>query len=164
MFLRLLLLFTLIPMIELSLLIRIGSYMGLLPTLFLVAVTGVIGVSLAREQGFLVVSKIRKSLDSGKLPADSLIEGLLILIGGVMLLTPGLLTDISGFLLIIPLSRGIIRGLVKNKFKNHIHYHQSSVYNQGQRDSYSQTNNHSDQDEWGDLSDSIDVDYEEIDD
>ncbi|WP_018248232.1 FxsA family protein [Orenia marismortui] len=164
MFLRLLLLFTLIPMIELSLLIRIGSYMGLLPTLFLVAVTGVIGVSLAREQGFLVVSKIRKSLDSGKLPADSLIEGLLILIGGVMLLTPGLLTDISGFLLIIPLSRRIVRGLVKNKFKNHIHYHQSSVYSKKERDNYSGTNNYSDEDEWGNLSDSIDVDYEEIDD
>lgn len=113
MFIRLLLLFTIVPILELALLIQLGSYVGLLPTIGLIAVTGVVGASLARSQGFLVVNQIRNKLAAGSLPADSLIEGLLILIGGGLLLTPGLLTDITGFSLIIPLTRKAIRRLVK---------------------------------------------------
>jgi UPF0716 protein FxsA len=150
-------------MVELSILINLGGYIGPLATLALVALTGVIGVSLAREQGFIVISKIKNSLDRGKLPADSLIEGLLILIGGVMLLTPGLLTDISGFMLIIPFTRNLIRDIVKNKFKVHISHKQSSFNYQDKRSNYSEVKYQA-EDEWEDLSDSIDVDYEEIDD
>lgn len=164
MFLRLLLLFTLVPMIELSLLINLGSYIGPLATLALVALTGVIGVSLAREQGFIVISKVRNSLDRGKLPADSLIEGLLILIGGVMLLTPGLLTDIAGFSLIIPLTRRIIKEVVKDKFKGHIHYTKGSTYSKSSGGPKYTVKHDDDEDEWGDLSESIDVDYEDVDD
>jgi len=162
MFLRLLLLFTIVPMVELSILINLGGYIGPLATLGLVALTGIIGVSLAREQGFVVISKIRSSLDKGKLPADSLIEGLLILIGGVMLLTPGLLTDITGFLLIIPITRNVIRDIVKSKFKVHINHRYTSFTHQDRGSNYSEVR-HKEDDEWEDLSESIDVDYEEID-
>lgn len=162
MFLRLLLLFTIVPMVELSILINLGGYIGPLPTLALVALTGVIGVSLARQQGFMIITKIKSSLDRGKLPADSLIEGLLILIGGVMLLTPGLLTDIGGFMLIIPITRNMIRDIVKSKFKVHINQRHSSFSQQHKGSNYSEVK-HQEDDEWEDLSDSIDVDYEEVD-
>lgn len=120
MFAKLLVLFTVIPLIELALLIKIGSYFGVIPTVILVAITGVVGVTLARNQGFIVINKIKESIEIGKMPTNNLIEGLLILVGGVMLLTPGILTDTAGFIFIIPGSRKIIRELLKNKFKDYI--------------------------------------------
>lgn len=168
MFIRLLLLFTVVPILELALLIKLGSYVGLLPTVGLIAITGVIGASLARSQGFLVVNQIRNELAAGSLPADSLIEGLLILIGGGLLLTPGLLTDITGFSLIIPLTRKAIRRLVKKTLKNHIDKGniQFSFFGGNKSDSDSQQYNWqqtNEDDDWDNLSDSIDVDFEEVD-
>ncbi|MFW6390089.1 MAG: FxsA family protein [Halanaerobiales bacterium] len=128
MFIKLLLIFTIVPMIELTLLIKLGSYIGVLTTIILVAVTGIVGVSLAKSEGFIVINKIRTCLSQGKMPADSLIEGVLILIGGTMLLTPGLLTDITGFSLIIPISRPYLRKVVKSKIKNYIHINKTNDY------------------------------------
>lgn len=172
MFIKLLLLFILVPIAELTLLIELGNYIGFFPTLGIIALTGVVGVSLARSQGFLVISRIRESLSAGKLPANSLIEGLLILIGGVMLLTPGLLTDISGFSLVIPGTRGLIRKVVKKKLKKQINtgnlqfrFFGNSHSKQEKNDDYDnqQWESSQEQDEtWDDLADSIDVEYEEI--
>jgi UPF0716 protein FxsA len=120
MFIKLLLLFTLVPIIELSILIKIGTYIGVLPTILLVGVTGIIGVSLARKQGFEIIGRIKANLRKSVIPTDELIGGLLILIGGVMLLTPGLLTDITGFVLILPGSRDIFAKFLKSKFRNYI--------------------------------------------
>ncbi|MGM0420419.1 MAG: FxsA family protein [Bacillota bacterium] len=120
MFIRLLLLFTLVPMIELALLIQVGGVIGIIPTLILVAATGVIGVSLAKMQGFLVVNKLRSNLNQGKLPADEIIQGVMILVGGAMLLTPGLLTDVAGFLFILPGSRPFIANLLKKYLQKYI--------------------------------------------
>ncbi|ADL13327.1 FxsA family protein [Acetohalobium arabaticum] len=169
MFIRLLLLFTIVPILELALLIQLGSYVGLLPTIGLIAVTGVVGASLARSQGFLVVNQIRNKLAAGSLPADSLIEGLLILIGGGLLLTPGLLTDITGFSLIIPLTRKAIRRLVKKTLKKQIDKGniQFSFFggNKGNSDSQQYNWQQTDEeDDWDNLSESIDVNYEEVDD
>jgi UPF0716 protein FxsA len=171
MFLKLLLLFVLVPITELTLLVKLGGYVGFLATLVLIAITGIVGGSLARNQGFLVINQIRDSLSKGKLPADSLIEGLLILIGGVMLLTPGLLTDVSGFSLVIPGSRRLIREVVKQKFKKQIKngnikfnfFGSSQFKNKDNHNNQSEKESHN-QDEWEDISDSIDVDYEEIED
>ncbi|QTL99517.1 FxsA family protein [Iocasia frigidifontis] len=137
MFIKLLLAFTIIPLLELALLIKIGEYIGLIPTILLVGLTGVLGVSLARSQGFIVVRKIKESLQQGKMPADDLLAGLLILIGGTMLLTPGLLTDLTGFSLIIPFTRGYYTGFIKKRFvnylrKNNISY--SNGFNEGDDD------------------------------
>ncbi|MTI61449.1 MAG: FxsA family protein [Firmicutes bacterium] len=137
MFIKLLLAFTIIPLLELALLIKIGEYIGLIPTILLVGLTGVLGVSLARSQGFIVVRKIKESLQQGKMPADDLLAGLLILIGGTMLLTPGLLTDLTGFSLIIPFTRGYYTGFIKKRFvnylrKNNINY--SNGFNKGDDD------------------------------
>lgn len=119
-FIRLLLLFTIVPIVELALLIEIGGYIGILPTVFLVAITGIVGVTLARNQGLIVVTKIRNKLSRGEIPTSDLIEGLLILAGGVTLLTPGVLTDITGFLLIIPFTRPLFAKLASNFFKKYV--------------------------------------------
>jgi len=123
-FIRLLLIFTIVPIVELALLIEIGSYIGILPTVFLVAITGIVGVTLARNQGLIVVTKIRNKLSRGEIPTSDLIEGLLILVGGVTLLTPGVLTDITGFLLIIPFTRPLFAKLASNIFKKYVDQNQ----------------------------------------
>jgi UPF0716 protein FxsA len=120
-FIKLLLAFTLIPIIELALLIEIGSYIGVIPTIFLVGITGVVGVTLARNEGLLILSKIQNKLSTGEIPTSDMIEGLLILIGGVTLLTPGVLTDITGFLLIIPFTRPFFAKIAKKLFEKHIY-------------------------------------------
>ncbi|MFP4661854.1 MAG: FxsA family protein [Halanaerobiales bacterium] len=119
MFIKLLLLFTVVPAVELALLIKIGQYVGVLATIILVASTGIIGVSLARSQGFIIIRKIKSNLNEGKMPTDDLIGGLLILIGGTMLLTPGLLTDITGFSLILPGTRHFFAQIVKRRFSKY---------------------------------------------
>ena len=113
-------LFATIPLIELALLIKVGSYIGIIPTIIIVGSTGVIGVSLAKNQGYKVVRKIKKSLEVGEMPTDDLIGGLLILIGGVMLLTPGIITDITGFSLILPGSRHFFAGFARRKFGDYL--------------------------------------------
>jgi len=118
MFLKLLLLFTVVPLIELALLIKIGAYIGVLATISIVIVTGILGASLAKYEGFSILNKIRNTLHSGGIPGDEMIEGLLIFVGGALLLTPGFLTDIAGFSLIIPASRKFLREYLKRKFKD----------------------------------------------
>jgi len=120
MFLRLLLLFTLIPLIELSLLIKLGQHIGLGATLTIVILTGILGAYLAREQGFLTISKIRYEIQNGKLPADSLLDAVLILAGGLLLVTPGLITDMIGFTILIPTTRKIVKDHIKNIIRRHI--------------------------------------------
>jgi UPF0716 protein FxsA len=119
-FVKILILFATIPLIELALLIKIGSYVGIIPTIIIVGLTGVIGISLARNQGYKVVRKIKRSLEMGEMPTDDLIGGLLILIGGVMLLTPGLITDVTGFGLILPGSRQFFSRFAKRKFGDYL--------------------------------------------
>ncbi len=120
MFIKLLLLFTLVPLIELALLIRLGEYMGVVLTIILVASTGAIGVSLARSQGYRVIERIKNNLNRGEMPTDDLVGGLLILMGGVMLLTPGILTDLTGFSLILPGTRNFFTKLIKKRFIKHL--------------------------------------------
>ncbi|MEM8962111.1 MAG: FxsA family protein, partial [Acidobacteriota bacterium] len=93
MFFRLLLLFTLVPLIELAVLVWLGQWVGLLPTIALVFVTGVLGAYLARRQGLITWTRVRAAMARGELPGEALIDALLILIAGAVLLTPGLITD-----------------------------------------------------------------------
>ncbi|MCH9648455.1 MAG: FxsA family protein [Deltaproteobacteria bacterium] len=110
---RLVLLFILIPVIELALLIEIGKRMGLLPTLTLIVVTGIVGAALARQQGLEVLERLRSELGGGTLPTDALVDGALVLMAGAVLLTPGVLTDLFGFLCLIPATRRVIRAGLK---------------------------------------------------
>ncbi len=117
MFIKLLLLFTLGPLLELYLLIVIGGRVGALPTILLVVSTGFFGVLLAKAQGFLVLRRIADCLQRSELPGDALMNGVLILVGGAFLLTPGLISDTAGFLLLIPGSREVIKGYLLRKLK-----------------------------------------------
>ena len=110
MFGRLLLLFVFLPMIELYLLIMLGARIGPMPTIGLIVLTGVIGATLARQQGLSTIAKIQNELKQGRAPTQELVEGAMIVVGGLVLLTPGILTDIFGFAMMIP---GFRRSLAK---------------------------------------------------
>lgn len=117
MFLKLLILFIVIPIIEIAILVKISTVLGFWPTMLIVIATGILGATLARIQGFLVLTRIRSEVQMGRMPAEELIDGLLILIGGILLLTPGLLTDLIGFLMLIQRSRKLVRKWLGKRFR-----------------------------------------------
>ena len=109
MLLKLFLAFTIIPIIEIYLLIEIGSMFGALTAVTLVILTGFLGAFLARMQGLQTLYRIQESLREGRMPSGELLDALLIIIAGLVLLTPGFLTDSAGFLLLIPATRNLIK-------------------------------------------------------
>jgi len=117
MFLKLLILFIGVPILEIAILVKIGTFIGFWPTMVIVIATGILGATLARIEGFVVLNKIRNELHLGNIPAEELIDGLLILVGGIVLLTPGLLTDLLGFLILIPWSRNIFKNWLGKRCK-----------------------------------------------
>ena len=106
---KLLLLFIVVPMVELALLIKLGSLIGVLDTILLIIFTGAAGAILVRTAGIQCLFTVRQQLQSGMFPADELCNGLLILIAGALLITPGLLTDSAGFALLVPAVRSVIK-------------------------------------------------------
>ncbi len=128
MFLRLLLLFTLLPLLELYLLITIGRYLGVGPTILLVLGTGMAGAYLARLEGWRTWWKIQSEWQRGGMPANELIDGVLIMAAGLLLITPGVLTDVFGLSLLFPPTRGALkrsirRALEKRVESTHIEVH-----------------------------------------
>lgn len=107
MFGRLVLLFTLVPALEIYLLVKVGGQIGAANTLLLIVATGVVGAHYARRQGFEVVRRIQASMAEGRMPARELVDGAMLLLGGALLVTPGLLTDAVGFSLIFPPTRDV---------------------------------------------------------
>ena len=120
MFLKLLALFIITPVIEMALLIELGKRIGTLQTIGIIVLTGIIGASLTKSQGLQVVRNIKGTMRSGEMPHNHLIEGILILIGGALLITPGILTDTIGFVLVIPWTRRLIRERLKKHFRRRI--------------------------------------------
>ncbi len=114
MFFKLLLAFTLIPVVELYLLIKIGTVIGAGATVFLILLSGIAGAALARSQGLKVLSEIHDTASRGQIPGDQLLQGLLVLIGGFTLLTPGFITDLLGLSMIFPPSRRFYTRTVRN--------------------------------------------------
>ena len=100
------------PVLELMLLIEVGSQLGGMTTIGLCLATGFIGASLARSQGAGVLRRMQHTVQQGGLPARELLDGVLILVAGVVLLTPGFVTDAVGILFLLPPSRAIIRALL----------------------------------------------------
>lgn len=105
MFFKLFLAFTLIPVIELSLLVRLGGVIGVFNTVLIVVLTGAAGAYLARMQGLEAMFRVRARLQQGQMPAEEMLDALIILVAGIVLLTPGLLTDLAGLLLLLPPTR-----------------------------------------------------------
>ena len=106
---RLLLLFIIVPAVELLLLIQMGSWIGTLPTVGLIVITGIVGAYLAKQQGLQVLTRVQREIQSGQMPAEALLDGAMILVAAAVLMTPGVLTDALGFLLLIPQSRKLLR-------------------------------------------------------
>ncbi len=114
----LILLFTLVPLIELAILIKIGHYIGVGNTIAIVILTGITGAYLAKIQGLITLRRIQEDINQGIMPADKLFDGVLILCSGILLLTPGLLTDIIGFMGLIPLTRNLLKRWIKAKVED----------------------------------------------
>ena len=114
MFARLLFLFVVVPFVELYILIELGTRIGAMPTLGIVIITGIVGAALAKQQGFAVLRRIQTEMASMQMPGDAMFDGVLVLVGGILLMTPGILTDITGFLLLIPFSRDQFKFHIKN--------------------------------------------------
>ena len=113
MFIRLCLLFVLVPCLELLLLFQVGERIGFPVTVGVILLTGVVGAWLARWQGYQVVERLRGALRQGRIPADEALDGFLVFVGGVLLVTPGLLTDLCGLSLLTPLARSVLRQRIK---------------------------------------------------
>ncbi len=112
---HLLLLFIIIPLAEMLLLFEVAEQIGGLTTLGLVVMTAVIGIQILKQQGLSTFTRANQRIDSGELPAQEIIEGLFLAVGGAFLLTPGFITDALGFIFLIgPMRRYIVRMLIKS--------------------------------------------------
>ena len=114
--LKLFLAFTMIPAIEIFLFIRLGGAIGLFNTFLVVILTGIIGAGLARWQGAETMFRIRQSLARGETPAEEMMDAALIFVAGMVLLTPGFLTDTIGIFLLWPLTRRHLKIFLRRKF------------------------------------------------
>ncbi len=113
----LLLLFVIIPALELFLLIRVGGHLGVVATVGLIILTGMIGWILVKSQGISTLRRIQAETAAGRLPALEMVSGLCLLAAGLLLITPGFLTDTVGFLILVPpLRRALARGIM-NRFR-----------------------------------------------
>ncbi|MGA1842952.1 MAG: FxsA family protein [bacterium] len=110
---RLILLFTLTPLLEFYILIKVGTHIGALSTILIVLITGILGGIAAQAQGISVIRRISADLEQGIFPAESLWNGLFVLVGAVLLITPGLITDLLGFICILPPTRNPLKKMVK---------------------------------------------------
>ena len=117
---KLALLFVIVPLLELALLIQIGQVVGFLPTMVLVVVTGIVGAWLARLEGLKTLWKLRDDLARGQLPGQAIIDGMSILMGATLLLTPGVITDFVGLILLLPPTRYAIQRFARNRLKQQI--------------------------------------------
>lgn len=119
-FTKLLILFIIVPVVEIYVLIEIGGKIGAWSTIGIIIFTGILGAYLVKNQGFLILKKIQNDLNEGILPGDSLIQGAIILAGGILLITPGFITDTIGFIFLIPVGRRVVENYLLNWLKGKI--------------------------------------------
>jgi len=105
--------FIIIPLVEFAILIEIGRRLGTIETLLLIFGTGIVGAYLARLEGFRILYNIQRDLDRGRAPTEQVFNGVLVLAAGIVLITPGFLTDVAGLLLLFPLTRRPIKALLR---------------------------------------------------
>jgi len=128
MFISLVLLFTIVPVIEIFLLFKVGDIIGGLNTILIVLLTGVIGASLARSQGRRILTEINQRVSRGEIPTEQWIHGLLVFGGGLLLMTPGFFTDFMGTAMILPGSRRLFVKWLKLYFAKKIKKGNVQVY------------------------------------
>jgi UPF0716 protein FxsA len=110
---RLILLLVGVPLLELALLIEIGRYVGTVPTVAIILLTGMLGAALTRRQGLAVLRQVQSEMAAGRLPAGQLVDGLIILLAAALLITPGVLTDAIGFFCLLPAGRRIVKAWLR---------------------------------------------------
>lgn len=118
--LKLFLLFTLLPALELYLLLKLGALFGPMNTVLLILLTGMVGAWLAKREGLAVVTQLAREVETGLPPATRVVEGFLVLAGGLLLVTPGVVTDLAGFSLIFPVTRQALAPLVLEAVKSRV--------------------------------------------
>ena len=124
MLLKLFLAFTLIPLVEIYLLIKLGQNFGAITSILLVIFTGILGAYLARMEGLRTLFRIQETMREGRMPGEELLDALLIAIAGLVLITPGFITDVVGFLLLFPFTRMLAKNWLieriraKSTFRN----------------------------------------------
>jgi len=152
-----LLLFIIIPIIEISVFIQVGDWIGLWPTISIVILTAIAGTALLRQQGLSTLMKAQQSMNEGRMPTSELFDGACLLIAGALLLTPGFVTDTIGFLLFLPPFRAFLRsqagGIIKKSGKIHIVGENSGSRHSNGRSPHQNPKN----------STVIDADFEEVD-
>ena len=109
-----------LPIVELALLFELHGLVGFFTTVMIVLLTGVAGAALVRRQGIAILLEIQREMSIGNIPAPQLIDGVMILLAGALLVTPGLITDLSGFLILIPFVRKHIRLWLKKKLEEKV--------------------------------------------
>jgi UPF0716 protein FxsA len=118
--LRLILLLTVTPIVEIVILFRLAEWISWQNTLGLVVLTGVVGAWLARREGLMALARIRSDLEAGVAPTSAVVDGVLILVAGIVLVTPGVLTDLCGFALLIAPVRRVVRRRLAEALKRRI--------------------------------------------
>lgn len=117
---RLALLFVIVPLLELAILIQMGQWVGVWPTIVLVVFTGVTGAWLARMEGLRTLWKLQDDLANGRVPAQAIMDGMAVFTGGALLLTPGIITDVIGFSLLFPATRHAIQKRIMARLERRI--------------------------------------------
>ncbi|MFH2013249.1 MAG: FxsA family protein [Pseudomonadota bacterium] len=128
MLIKLFLAFTIIPFLELYLLIKIGNYLGAFTTILIIVITGFWGAYLAKLQGIKTMMRVREVLSRGELPAEEMLDAMLIFFAGIVLLTPGFLTDIAGILILIPSTRMSFKRWLRNRLEKWISEKKMVIY------------------------------------
>lgn len=116
----LLLLFVVVPLVELYVIIQVGQEIGALWTIVLLLAISVVGAWLAKREGLGVFRRIKAQVDAGKVPGAELVDAFLILLAGALLLTPGFVTDVFGIALLLPPTRALVRRVVRGHFKGRV--------------------------------------------
>jgi len=114
---RLFLLFSVIPLIEIWIIIKVGRVLGALPTIGLLLAISLAGAWLARSQGLRTLVAIRDEMAAGRVPAASLLDGAMILAGGILLLTPGFFTDFLGIFFLVPATRNLLKRWLRKRLE-----------------------------------------------
>jgi UPF0716 protein FxsA len=110
------LVFIVVPLVELYVIVQVGHAIGALGTIALLLVVSLVGAWLTKHEGFIVLQRVRERLARGEVPGREMIDGLLVLLGGVLLLVPGFVTDAAGIILLFPPTRALARAWLRRRF------------------------------------------------
>jgi UPF0716 protein FxsA len=117
---KLFIIFAVVPVLELYVLIKVGKLIGAWETVAILLAVSFAGAWLVRHQGFAIISRIQGELAAGRIPAAELLDGLLVLVGGILLLTPGFITDFLGLFFIIPAGRFLLKQYLRRWLENRL--------------------------------------------